>query len=60
MIKSMKNNNSKRSTKLPRETFSKKDCKCTECGGKILKGQAVFIDPANKAVKCISCNKSSS
>ena len=43
--------------KEKRETLSKKDCKCSECGIAIKKGQSIIIDPSKKEVKCLKCNK---
>jgi PHP family Zn ribbon phosphoesterase len=42
-------------TKIPRETVSRKDCKCSKCGGEIKKGEQCVVDPVKKEARHINC-----
>jgi hypothetical protein len=39
----------------PRQTYSKQECKCTECGKLIKKGSECIVDPKTKTAKHIKC-----
>lgn len=40
----------------PRQSYSKKDCTCTVCGGEIKKDSECIIDPKKRTAKHLNCN----
>ena len=42
-------------TKQPRETLSRKNCKCSKCGGEIKKGTQCTVDPVKKEARHVNC-----
>lgn len=40
-----------------RQTISKKDCNCSDCGKSIKKDSPCVVDPKNKKVYCTTCGK---
>ena len=41
----------------PRETVSAKDCKCSVCGGPIIKGTYCIVDPKKKTATHKNCTE---
>lgn len=47
-------------TEAPRETLSKKDCKCSKCGKSILKGSPCIVNPKTKTAHHKTCKSNES